>query len=91
LEEKCYIPEAKQKEMFRLMVVQIFSSNFIIAVKEWGKAVRLLEMKLGGKVEMISPTSKANLDSLFKQYKPSHAKTTGFSHGGEIILYGKFA
>jgi len=65
--------------------------NFVIAVKECGKAVRLLEMTLGGSVDMLPPDCLANLEALFASHKPNHTNTTAISHGGHNILYGNFA
>jgi len=61
--------------------------NFVIAVKECSsKAVRLLEMMLGGKVDMLSPDCLADLEALFAHHKPNHANMTAVSHG-VIIFY----
>jgi len=65
--------------------------NFVIAVKECGKAVRLLETTLGGKVDMLSPDCLADLEALFAHHKPNHANMTAVSHDGHNILYGNFA
>jgi len=65
--------------------------NFVIAVEECGKAVRLSKTKLGGTVVTLSQGSMANLDNLFTNHKPSHSMTTAVSHGGHNILYGKFS
>jgi len=45
-------------------------------VKECGKAVRLLEMTLGGLVDTLSPDCLADLEALFASHKPNHANTT---------------
>jgi len=83
------------KENGRLLTDRVwykyFIPNFIIAVPECGKAVRLLDTKLGGKVVTLSAKSLANLESLFSQHKPSHATTNAVSHGGHNILYGRFS
>ena len=72
------------KENGRLLTDRVwykyFIPNFIIAVLECGKAVRLLDTKLGGKVVTLSAKSLANLESLFSQHKPSYATTTAVSH-----------
>jgi len=60
--------------------------NFVIAVKEYGKAVRL-----GGKVDMLAPDCLADSAALFACHKPNHANMTAVSHGGHNILYGNFS
>ena len=64
--------------------------NFVIAVKECGKAVRLLET-IGGIVDTLSPDCLSDLKGLFDCHKPNHANTTAVSHGGHNILYGNFS
>jgi len=61
-------------------------SNFVIAVKECVKAVRLIETKLGGKADTLFPGSMASLKKKKKKYT-----TTVVSHGGHNISHGKFA
>jgi len=61
--------------------------NFVIAVKKCGKAVRLLEMTLGGKVDMLSPDCLADLEALFDHHKPNHANMTLLYHMVVTIFY----
>jgi len=65
--------------------------NFVIAVKECGKAVRLLETMLGGIVDTLSLDCLADLEALFDCHKLNHTNMTAISHGGHNILYGNFA
>jgi len=64
--------------------------NFVIAVKECGKAVRLLETMLGGKVDTLLSDSLADLEALFAHHKPNHANMIAVSRGSHNILYGNF-
>ena len=64
--------------------------NFVIAVKECGIVVRLLET-MGGIVDTLSLDCLADLEALFDHHKPNHANLTAISHGGHNILYGNFS